>query len=235
MIPELCQNLISFNISSIIYQFVQIRKTKNAHKCSGYSVTRTVCCCYIKVFIGFLEPVKVDSGAVIIMTFIPEFPIYPPETAWMREPKTDIPGLILNTQSSGARIAFMPADIDRQFARYNLPDHGTLLENIIRWASKDTIPLKVECAGMIDCNLYRQSNRLILHLVNLTSAATWRQPTEEFIPVGPITVNIKLPEGVSGKKLKSLVSEQDISAEIKDGWISFKVAEIIDHEVVIIS
>ena len=67
------------------------------------------------------------------LTFIPEFPIYPPETAWMREPKTDIPGLILNTLSNGSRIVYMPADIDRQFARYNLPDHGNLLSNIIKW------------------------------------------------------------------------------------------------------
>jgi hypothetical protein len=153
----------------------------------------------------------------------------------MREPKTEIPGLILNNLPSGALIAFMPADIDRQFARYNLPDHGNLLENIIRWTSKDTIPLKVECAGMIDCNLYRQPNHLILHLVNLTSAATWRQPTEEFIPVGPVMVNIKLPEDVSGKKLKLLVSEQDISAEIKEGWMSFTINSVVDHEVVVIT
>jgi hypothetical protein len=169
------------------------------------------------------------------MTFIPDFPIYPPETAWMREPKTDIPGLILNTSPSGARVAYLPADIDRQFARYNLPDHGNLLENIIRWASKDNIPLKVECAGMIDCNLYRQPNHLILHLVNLTSAATWRQPTEEFIPVGPLKIGIKLPEDVTGKIHQLLVSKQNISAEIKDGWVSFTIPSITDHEVVVVS
>jgi len=186
-------------------------------------------------FGGFLEPLKVDSGAEVVMTFIPDFPIYPPETAWMREPKTDIPSLILNTSPSGARIAFMPADIDRQFARYNLPDHGNLIENIIRWASKDTIPLKVDCPGMIDCNLYRQTNRLILHLVNLTSAATWRQPVDEFIPIGPIKIEIKLPDDVTGKKLKLLVSEQNISAEIKDGWASFTISSVIDHEVVVVT
>ena len=186
-------------------------------------------------FGGFLEPVKVDSGAEVVMTFIPDFPIYPPETAWMREPKTDIPGLILNTSPSGARVAYLPADIDRQFARYNLPDHGNLLENIIRWASKDNIPLKVECAGMIDCNLYRQPNRLVLHLVNLTSTATWRQPTEEFIPVGPLKIGIKLPEDVTGKIHQLLVSKQNISTEIKDGWVSFTIPSITDHEVVVVS
>ena len=88
------------------------------------------------------------------------------------EPKTNIPGLILNSMPGGSRIAFMPADLDRQFGRYNLPDHGDLLANLIRWASKDDIPLVIECAGLIDCNIYHQPGRMILHMVNLTSAGS---------------------------------------------------------------
>ena len=186
-------------------------------------------------FGGTLENLKVDSGTQVVLTYIPEFPIYPPETAWMREPKTDIPGLILNTLPSGARIAFMPADIDRQYARYNLPDHGKLLENIVRWASKDSVPLKVESVGLIDCNLYHQPKRLILHLVNLTSAGTWRQPVDEFIPVGPVKIEIKLSEDVQGKKLKLLVSEQEIPGEIKKGWIHFTIPSVTDHEVIVVT
>jgi hypothetical protein len=71
--------------------------------------------------------------------------------------------------------------------------------------------------------------------VNLTSAATWRQPTEEYIPVGPLKIGIKLPEDVQGRWLKLLVSGQNISAELKDGWESFTVSAVTDHEVVVIS
>lgn len=117
----------------------------------------------------------------------------------MREPKTNIPGLILNTSSVGGRIAYLPADLNRQFGRYNLPDHGNLLANLTRWAAKDDIPLAVECAGLIDCNMYRQPGRLILHLVNLTSAGTWCQPVDEFIPIGPVKVRVKLPEDMRGR------------------------------------
>lgn len=186
-------------------------------------------------FGGVLKPVRTDSGAKVIMTFIPEFPIYPPETAWMREPKTDIQGLILNTTTGGSRIAFMPADIDRQFARYNLPDHGNLLANLIRWTSKDNIPLAVEGAGMIDCNIYHQPGRLILHMTNLTNSGTWRQPIEEYIAIGPISVRIKLSEDVKGKNLNLLVSGQKISALVKDGWCQFKINSILNHEVIVIS
>jgi hypothetical protein len=186
-------------------------------------------------FGGLLESVRTDSMAKVLMTFIPQFPIYPPETAWMREPKTDIPGLILNTIPRSGRIAFMPADIDRQFGRYNLPDHGNLLANLIRWVAKDDIPLTVECAGLIDCNIYHQRGRLILHLVNLTSAGTWRQPVDEFIPIGPVKVRIRLPEDVQGKSLQLLVSGQKISAALEKGWVNFTINSISDHEVAVIT
>jgi hypothetical protein len=186
-------------------------------------------------FGGFLTSVGTDRNAKVIMTFIPEFPIYPPETAWMREPKTDIPGLILNTLSNGSRIAFMPADIDRQFARYNLPDHGNLLENIIRWASKDDIPLVVKGVGLIDCNMYQQPGRLILHITNLTSAGTWRAPVHEYIPIGPISVRIKLTEDVKGEYLNLLVAGQKIPAVVKDDWSEFKINSILNHEVVVMT
>ncbi|MBA4409239.1 MAG: beta-galactosidase [Bacteroidota bacterium] len=186
-------------------------------------------------FGGSLDSLKIDSGVEVLMTFIPQFPIYPPETAWMREPKTDIPGLILNTSSGGGPIAFLPADLDRQYGRYNLPDHGNLLANLIRWAAKDEIPLAVECAGLIDCNLYRQSGRLILHLVNLTSAGTWRQPTDEYIPISPVKVRVKLPGDMRGKNLHLLVSDQKISSKVEKGWVQFTVSSILDHEVVVIT
>jgi hypothetical protein len=184
---------------------------------------------------GLLNSLKRDAGTELLMTFIPQFPIYPPETAWMREPVTDIPGLIINTIPGSGRVAFLPADIDRQFGRYNLPDHGNLLANLVRWAAKDDIPLAVECAGLIDCNIYHQPGNLILHLVNLTSAGTWRQPVDEYIPVGPVNVKVKLPEGVHGKKLTLLVGRKELTPSVDRGWASFKVDTITDHEVAVIS
>jgi hypothetical protein len=184
---------------------------------------------------GLLGQLRRDSGTEVLMTFVPQFPIYPPETAWMREPVTDIPGLIIKTIKGSGCIAFLPADIDRQYGRYNLPDHGNLLANLIRWASKDDIPLAVDCAGLIDCNIYRQPGNLILHLVNLTSAGTWRQPVDEYIPVGPVNVRIRLPEGISGKKLLLLSSGKEFPLTVDKNWGVFKVDSITDHEVAVIS
>ena len=60
----------------------------------------------IMSFGGLLEPVRTDPGAEVLMTFIPQFPIYPPETAWMREPITDIPGSDPEHNTGGSSYRF---------------------------------------------------------------------------------------------------------------------------------
>jgi hypothetical protein len=189
----------------------------------------------IIAFGGTLQKIKTDGSAKILMTFIPEFPIYPPETAWMREPVTDIPGLIVTEQANMGRVIFMPADIDRQYARYNLPDHGNLIANISRWISRDNIPLKAEGHGMLDFSIYRQPGNLVVHIVNLTSAGTWRQPVDEYIPVGPVSVRIKLPDDVKGDSINLLVRKEKLSVKRENNWILFKIDSIPDHEIAVIS
>jgi hypothetical protein len=186
-------------------------------------------------FGGTLDPLRLDAGAESLLTFVPPFPAFPPETSWMRVPRTDTPGLILNTSGSGGRVAFLPADLDRRFARDNLPDHAHVLANLVRWTAKDNVPLSVEGAGLIDCHLFSQPGRIILHLVNLANAGTWRQPTEELIAVGPLKVRFKLAGDIRGRKPRLLVGEQKPSSVVRNGWIEFQLNSILDHELVLLS
>jgi hypothetical protein len=204
-------------------------------------------------FGGMLSPLRLDAGAEPLMTYVPPFPVSPPEKVWMREPKTDIPGVILNRDKPGergaggqdgsghgGRVVFIPADLDRQYARANLPDHGDLLKNIILWAADGKLPMTISGTGLIDCHLYQQTNRLILHIVNLSGHGAWRQPVDEFIPIGPLQVNVKLPVGVNGagltgSGLRSIVSGRNWSGNLIDGSIRFVIDRITDHEVIVIS
>ena len=185
-------------------------------------------------FGGRLEPLRVDAGAQVLLTFIPPFPVFPPESVWMREPHTDIPGLILNESPAKGRVAFLPTDLDRRFARDNLPDHGDLLANLVRWAARDNLPLRVEGPGLIDCHLYHQPGRLILHLLNLTNAGAWRAPVHELIPIGPLRVKTRLPPDVGGRRIQLLVSGRRVSARCQQGWASFDIPSVLDHELALI-
>ena len=183
---------------------------------------------------GDLAPLRVDRGAAVLATYIPPFPIFPPEDSWMRQPHTDIPGLIVSESRAGGsgRVAFLPADLDRRYGRENLPDHGDVLANLVRWAAGDTMPLRVEGAGFVDCHLYRQDKRFVLHLVNLTSAGTWRAPVDELIPVGPLHVSVRMPAVSS---VQMLVSMRPTRAVVRNGWASFDVEKVADHEVAVIN
>ncbi|HET8548986.1 MAG TPA: hypothetical protein VFL57_13310, partial [Bryobacteraceae bacterium] len=169
-------------------------------------------------FGGKLHRLKVERDAVVPLTFVPEFPVYPPETAWMREPKTDIPAAVLRAGRNGGRVAFLAADIDRRYARENLPDHANLIANIVRWAANGRLPLAVEGRGVVDCNLYRQRGRVVLHLVNLTNPGAWRAPLDDLYPIGPLQVRIRLPNDVRGVSVKLLVSGETANANVRDGW-----------------
>ncbi len=182
---------------------------------------------------GTLSALHVDPSAVVPMTFVPAFPTYPPETAWMRQPRTDIAGLVLSERGT-SRIAYMPADIDRRYAREHLPDHGRLLENIVRWAAGDSIPLSVDGTGLVDCHLYEQPGRMILHIVNLTSEATWRAPLDELIRVGPFKVIVRLSTGVANPRGSLLVAGGQPAIAFTAGKATFDIASILDHEVVVL-
>jgi hypothetical protein len=183
---------------------------------------------------GTLRALSVDPGCETLATFVPSLPYMPPESVWMREPRTNLPGVVVRTSHEDARIVFMPADIDRRFARDNLPDHGNLLANAVRWAAKSDFPLQVEGKGFVDCHLYRQANRMILHIVNLTNAGTWRAAVDELIPIGPLHVRVKLPEKVRVDGVRSLVSGGKLSATTHQNLVNFELISILDHEVAVI-
>ena len=186
----------------------------------------------IMPFGGTLGPLTVDRAAVVPMTFVPPFPTYPPETAWMRQPASDIPGLVLS-EHGPSRVAYMPADLDRRYAREHLPDHARLLANIVRWAVGDDLPLVVEGRGFVDCHLYQQQERLILHLVNLTSEATWRAPLDELIPIGPLEVKVRLT-GFRPAKVRLLVAGVDGRLSVEGNHALITVASLTDHEVIVL-
>lgn len=180
-------------------------------------------------FGGALQPLRLDTGVTVPLTFVPPFPVLPPETSWMRQPKTDIPGLVLK-----GRVAFLPADIDRLYTSNSLPDHATLLANLVRWAANGGIPLRLEGRGLFDCNLYTQPGRVIAHIVNLT--ATGRTPItdDDLVPAGPLKFGVQLPAGVHGRSIKMLVAGRILTPVIANGWARVVIPSVLDHEVLVI-
>ncbi len=185
----------------------------------------------ILTFGGRLEVVRTEEGSQVLLTYIPPFPIYPPETSWMRHPDSSLPALVVN-EKAGGRVAYLAVDLDRCYGRDHWPDHATVLANLTRWAAGDRVPLQVQGPGTIDCSLYRQGDHMVLHLVNLTGTGTI--PVEELVVVGPLQVRVRLPEGIVGRSVRLLVAGAEAGSRVADGWTSFTIPHIADHEVAVI-
>lgn len=188
-------------------------------------------------FAGRLEHVRAEPSARTLATLVPPFPIYPPETAWMRQPASGVPALVVHEPPGGGRAAYLAADVDRCFARSHHPDHADLLANVVRWAAAGPMPLTVEGTGLLDCHLYRQEDRLVLHLVNLAGAGTWRAPLHEIIRVGPFRVGVRVDaaDPADAAQVRLLVAGDVVPATITDGVVSFDVPAVTDHEVAVIT
>ena len=85
-----------------------------------------------------------------------------------------------------------------------------------------------------DRRMYRTAEPVMLHIVNLTSEATWRAPLDELIRVGPFKVIVRLPTGAAKPRGSLLVAGGQLAIARTDGTATFEIASILDHEVVVL-
>ena len=133
------------------------------------------------------------------LTLIPSYPDLPMEDVYPRVAKTDTRELYLRDLGR-SRVVYFPWDIDRTFWDVLAVDHLTLLRNAVAWACNETPPVEVDGPGVLDVTAWRQRDSMTVHLVNLTNPMMMKGPLRETIPVGPLTVRIRLPEGARPSK-----------------------------------
>jgi hypothetical protein len=177
---------------------------------------------------GSLVVTRRGEGSTVPLTLVPSFPAFPPEFSWPAVDRTALPGLYLNEGREGrGRVAYLAADLARSFLRWGQPDHGRLIAALARWALRDPLPIEVDGPGIVDVHLWRQADRRIVHLVNLTNPAYYQPPADELVAVGPHRV--VLP-GVAARQARLLVAGG--SVPVADG--AFTVPSILDHEVIVL-
>ena len=185
-------------------------------------------------FGGFLPVMSVDDDVDVLATYIRDFPIFPPETSWMREPRTDLPAITAKTAPSGGKLIWFVADLDRCFARDESFEHALLLANAVRWSLGKTSKVTLSGGhGVVTAELYQQGERHILHLNNrlLLSRVPGRQ--YDLVPIGPVTVRLRT--GGTAQSVDLRVSGKAVTATREGDELVFTVDQILDHEVIVIS
>jgi len=188
----------------------------------------------IVAFGGTTEVVEALPGTDVAATFVPGFHGYPPEFAWMHTPRTSIPTLLTREAEGGGKVVYFPADIDRCLDLRKLPDHADLLRETMRWTLQQQEVLRVEGEGYMDCHLYRQEDRLILHVVNLTGCNLWPAYLEYVPPIGPLRIEVALPEGREVREASCRVSGERFDGEASAaGWCQIQLERLEEHALIV--
>lgn len=182
------------------------------------------------------EYYEVESDKLeTVASFVPAFPIYPPEISFMDPDKTDskFPIILAGETGYGGKVVYFAGDIDRRYCEYNMGDHGDLLAQAVKFALQGEETLNVIGKGYLDCRLYRQGNRFILHMINLSGANQYPGLLEEEYAVGPFLVSVKT-EDLPIQKAFMRVSGESVPVFRSGNWITFQVNKIDSQELIVI-
>ena len=132
-------------------------------------------------------------------------------------------------------MVYIAADIDRRYGYARIPDHERLLANSIRWAwgEGENKVFSSEGEGYIDCKLYKQENRWILHTVNLSGLNMWPGYAEEHYTVGPNHFRVY----VGDQTVKNVygTNEHESVPFVQEGeWVTFTLEHLKFHDMIVI-
>jgi Hypothetical glycosyl hydrolase 6/TAT (twin-arginine translocation) pathway signal sequence len=167
------------------------------------------------------------------VTLIPSYPDLPMEDVYPRVPRTDTRELYLRDLGR-SRVVYVPWDIDRTFWDVMCVDHLLLLRNAVRWALNEPPGVEIEGRGMLDVTVWRQQGSMTVHLVNLTNPMMMKGPLREVIPIGPLRVRIRVPQGTRASRTQLLSAGAAPAVQASAGVLTITVPAVEIHEVIAI-
>ena len=199
---------------------------------TGLQDTRTIS------FGGALRHVEAEPDRQVPITWVPPFPIFPPEISWMREPRTDIPALVLTEPAPGSgrgRVAFLPADLDRCAHREEQFDHAAVLAGLVSWLLAGRERIAVSSAAPIGVNLYRSRStaqpRLVVHLTSLLYDSKIPGRQSRITPYGEIVLTVR-GLGDCAVRAHGHVDGGPLPVEVDGADVHVRIGSVHAHEVV---
>ena len=183
---------------------------------------------------GVFREIVSGKGVKILASYIPPFPMYPPEFVWTSRPKTDMPVITEYVHPEGGKAIYAAWDLDAAYGRAAYPDHGDLIANIAKYLLGVKVPVLVECDAYIDFKVYRQDERLIIHLVNSNNSGFAQGYAEKNIPVGPVKISVKLPGFKPGKAWATEDNQELKLASRADNGFTLSLDRLGVHQLIIV-
>jgi hypothetical protein len=165
-----------------------------------------------------------------ILTVVPPYPAFPPEMVYARTPRTDEPAIVMTEEGLSRRI-WLPGDVDRSFWRSGNGDLSRLLQQAVRWVSRDRAPVRVEGRGLVELFAWQTEPGFAVHILNYTNPNFARGWFRETYPLGPQTVKLELPEDVKVRRVQALRAGTDLKFKLRGQTLEFTLPAVRDYEI----
>jgi len=177
----------------------------------------------------YVIPIRAPDHAPVL-TVVPAYSGYPPEMCYSAEARTTLPAVVLR-ESGSSRRAYFVGDVERSAWRSGNSDVARLLQNAIRWVTRDHAPVAVEGDGTIELFAWETEAGYAVHLLNYNNPRLHRGWFRTNCPIGPQRVALEIPEGRTIAKVELLRAEKQIPHEQDGSRVTFTIPAVVDYEV----
>jgi len=174
------------------------------------------------------------SASPPALAVVPQYPAFPPEMVFSRNPNTHEPAAVFRQHGQG-RVAYFAGDVDRTCWRSSNTDLSRLLQNAVRWVRGETPPLlAVTGQGVVEIFVWETEPGYALHLLNYTNPHMMRGWVRESYPIGPLTVDLDVPRSAAKpiRRARALRAGRDIALSERGGRLRLEVPSVVDYEVI---
>lgn len=141
----------------------------------------------------------------------------------------DAPGVLDHPFGRG-RAILLPGRYDSMQCYEPSAAIEGLLARCVRRVAPDGLPVEIEADGPIAVSLFRQPGRLIVHLVNHRRDSRLR--SDACTPIEPVTLRVRLPEGVHARIVRRLWEDREVPFRTCDGVATIDVGRLDEYEAI---
>jgi hypothetical protein len=164
------------------------------------------------------------------MTVIPPYVNYPPELAYPRIPKTNMPDLVAK-EIGQSRLVYFAGDIERTSWQSGNTDLSMLLQNAIRWVSKGEAPVKIEGQGLLEVFAWETQAGFAIHVLNYTNPGAFKGWIRNYYPIGEQRVKMTIPIDRNVSRVELLRAGKDVTFKQSERVIEFVIPSVTDYEI----
>jgi hypothetical protein len=165
-----------------------------------------------------------------VMTVIPPYVNYPPELAYPPVEKTDMPDLVAK-ENGQSRLVYFAGDIERTMWQSGNTDLSRLLQNAVRWVSKNEAPVTIAGKGFVETFAWETQAGFAVHVLNYTNPGAFKGWIREYYPIGEQRISMAIPAGRRVSRVELLKAGTDVPFRMAGGRIEFTIPSVVDYEV----